>query len=94
MNRNRAEVAQTARFCGLRLFVDKGYPMGRPGPCQGRDADHKNGGPLYLLAHEPRRVPPLSALLPPQGRKRYQPETSRRRHQRDFTLTNRFGGIA
>ena len=33
-----------------RLFVDEGYTMGRRGPCQGRDADHKKGGPRYLAS--------------------------------------------
>jgi hypothetical protein len=29
----------TGPVCGLRLFVDEGYPMARDGPWHGRDAD-------------------------------------------------------
>ncbi|MGO8787213.1 MAG: hypothetical protein ACLQVL_07495 [Terriglobia bacterium] len=38
------------RVCGLRLFVDERYSMGRRAHGQGRDADHKNGGPRLLIS--------------------------------------------
>lgn len=53
------------RVCGLRLFVNERYSMGRRAHRQGRDADHKNGGPRYLL-----RAEFLRGTFPLPGHKR------------------------
>ena len=44
------------RVCGVRLFVDKGDSMLRCGTCQGRDADHRSGGPRLLVAEKPANI--------------------------------------
>jgi hypothetical protein len=44
-----SDESAVAQFFIDEFFNRNGRLMVPHGPCQGRDADHKNGGPRYLL---------------------------------------------
>ncbi len=68
--RGKSGCARAHAQAGVRLFVDEGGSMLRCGAYQGRDADHRSGGPRYLLPAAMRGITALRALRPSDEERR------------------------